>query len=157
MKFRFHRGGFQESMDTTIEVKNMDELIDHLNLPHKLTFQHCGLDSRNGWDTYYVVANDVVIGMTDGLFVSMSTVKPDSVAGKEITFDALDALGFEKWNECFTYRSFPAPLYGTYRIDKDDEGKWRIYNGYNDETLLRPRNMIDVLYFFNETRKLVTK
>lgn len=70
MKFRFHRGGFDESMATTIEVDNIEHLASVLKFPHEITFQHCGIDSRNGWDTYYVIANDCVVGMSDGIIVT---------------------------------------------------------------------------------------
>lgn len=35
----------------------------------------------------------------------------------EITFDKLDFIGFTTFNQHFTYRCFPAPLYGNWRID----------------------------------------
>ena len=66
MKFRFHRGGFKESMETTIEVKDIEELAEALEFPKEIVFQPCGIDERNGWDTFYVIADDKIVGMSDG-------------------------------------------------------------------------------------------
>lgn len=65
MLFRFHRGGLKESMETVIEVNSMNELIDAIGFPHEITFQHIGMDTRVNWDTYYVIADDKVIGMSN--------------------------------------------------------------------------------------------
>lgn len=61
MLYRDHRGSYNKSMDTTIEVKSEKELIDHLNKTRDLVpveeirieLYH-PLDSRNGWVTYSV-------------------------------------------------------------------------------------------------------
>jgi hypothetical protein len=79
MKFRFHRGGYTESMATEVEVQSMQELRDHVVskfsavTPTDIRFEHTVFDSRNGWDTWYVIAKfgnnpedkEVVIGMSD--------------------------------------------------------------------------------------------
>lgn len=43
-----------------------------------------------------------------------------------ITYVLLDEYGFERFNHHFTYRSFPSPLYGNFRIDKSEHGVWQI-------------------------------
>lgn len=82
MKFRFHLGGYNESMETTCEVDNIDSLRGlvkkfYKNVPFDklvdIDFEYCGFDDRNGWDTYYVIAilhpsGRTVVGMSDGKF-----------------------------------------------------------------------------------------
>lgn len=72
MRFRWHRGGYSESMNTTVEVSSMQQLIDLVNVgwfeQGEVTFDYCCLDRRNGWDTYYVKVNQTIVGMTDGVF-----------------------------------------------------------------------------------------
>jgi len=65
MKFRFHRGGLKESMKTIIEVNSLFELRQALGNPNYITFKHIGMDARINWDTYYVIADDKIIGMSD--------------------------------------------------------------------------------------------
>jgi hypothetical protein len=78
MKFRFHRGGFEESMATTIEVSSMAELQIHIHThwadrvdpPHNIRFEHYIYDPRNGWDTWLVMADHpsgvtYPVGMSD--------------------------------------------------------------------------------------------
>lgn len=71
MKFRYHRGDFEESMKTTVEVatfmdlfnivKDMFPLCDDFGI----TFKKYE-DLRNDWDNYWVLCNGEVIGTTDG-------------------------------------------------------------------------------------------
>ncbi len=65
MKFRFHRGGLKESLKTTIIINSMEELREKLGNPATIKFQHLGIDTRINWDTYYVVADNKIIGMSD--------------------------------------------------------------------------------------------
>jgi hypothetical protein len=81
IKFRLHRGGFRASMDTTQEFKCLADLKQHLTslLPDttkkvvQIKFEYVGLDSRNGWDTYYVSQrlegedDFKIVGMSDGI------------------------------------------------------------------------------------------
>jgi hypothetical protein len=82
MKFRHHRGGLEDSLKTTIEVKSLEELMVHLDAGWKcygkaieeIKFDYVGMDERIGWDTYYVLqrlqGEDqwTVAGMSDGVF-----------------------------------------------------------------------------------------
>lgn len=75
MLFRFHRGGFAESMATVVEVSSKCELIDVINKTNTsmvvsdVTFSHYGVDDRCGWDTFYVCNQDGhCIGMSNGAF-----------------------------------------------------------------------------------------
>jgi hypothetical protein len=80
MKFREHRGGFEDSMSTTVEVSDRAALMAHFR---KLaepwpTFppitddtvhieSYYGIDERNGWDTHIVTLDGYgVLGFTDG-------------------------------------------------------------------------------------------
>jgi hypothetical protein len=62
MKFREHRGTLAESMETTVEVASLDELLAHLApivAPIALTAERIAIapyaiDPRIGWDTYLV-------------------------------------------------------------------------------------------------------
>jgi hypothetical protein len=58
MKFRFHRGGYKESMETEVEVLSFEQLSMIINdadifqrkiVGYELTPQ--GKDLRNGWDS----------------------------------------------------------------------------------------------------------
>lgn len=65
MKFRFHRGGLEESMKTVVEVKSIVDLARILDCPSKIEFEHIGMDDRINWDTYYVIADNMIVGMSD--------------------------------------------------------------------------------------------
>lgn len=79
MKFREHRGGLAEAMDTVIEVVDRDALLKHVqeilsSWPDSppvtaATLQvipYC-YDDRIGWDTHIVTLDKYgVIGFTDG-------------------------------------------------------------------------------------------
>lgn len=86
-KFRWHRGGLAESMETVMEVESFEELrqvIDKSNrevwcnpVPVKLTteinVEPYGFDERIGWDTHIVSQRIVeagerfcACGFTDG-------------------------------------------------------------------------------------------
>lgn len=68
-KFRFHRGGYAESMDTAVECRSMSKLrlIIKARANDTVTVEpYGGIDNRNGWDTYIVMHNGHPIGMTDG-------------------------------------------------------------------------------------------
>jgi hypothetical protein len=62
MKYRHHRGGFAESMETTVEIDSLTELAAHINasLDFKISENdicieaYGGVDRRNGWDTHVV-------------------------------------------------------------------------------------------------------
>lgn len=84
-KFRFHRGGLKESLETTIEVKDREELIEKIleAVPQLFSVGPCkvdpnaiaaafqcipygGIDERCGWDTYLITIMGLPMGMTDG-------------------------------------------------------------------------------------------
>lgn len=86
-KFRWHRGGLDESMATVQEVGSFEELQAIIHAHHKeiwphmdftteIKFSYCGPDPRIGWDTWYVLSRIPeadgnmedwgVAGMTDG-------------------------------------------------------------------------------------------
>ena len=82
MKYRDHRGGLADSMETVQEVSSIDEIKQHLNKFYnqfgksveEIKFEHVGMDKRINWDTYYVLqrldseTNFTVAGMSDGCF-----------------------------------------------------------------------------------------
>lgn len=63
MRYRDHKGGLAESLNTTRNVYSKMELLDYLNEQYyawgeeitELKFKHVGMDERIGWDTYYVL------------------------------------------------------------------------------------------------------
>lgn len=82
MKYRDHRGGFTESMKTTIEVDTIEELVAHLSKTYgevkSVKFKYLGYDERNKWETFYVSASSdkkdyVICGMSDGNFRNKTT------------------------------------------------------------------------------------
>jgi len=74
MKYRDHRGGFKESMDTVIEVDTKQALLTHLNagIQHYTDVKliRSIYDDRNGWNTYNVFGKNGIswniVGMSDG-------------------------------------------------------------------------------------------
>lgn len=56
MKFRFHRGSYERSMETTVELNDIEELAEHLDItPDKVRITpYSGVDHRNGWNTHAV-------------------------------------------------------------------------------------------------------
>ena len=62
VQFRWHRGGYAESMATTQRVTRgeLQSLIG------AWTTKHYGLDARNGWDTWLIITRDGPVGWTDG-------------------------------------------------------------------------------------------
>ena len=71
-----------------------------------------------------------------------------------ITFERLKEAGFTKFNNLFTYMSFPEPLVGNYRIDYFDDTTttrtvgWKIYSGYDDLWLRNVQFMEQVANFY---------
>lgn len=71
MKFRYHRGDFEESMKTTIKIDDFLDLyfIAQNLFPNQnnwdITFKEYE-DLRNDWDNHWVLCNGSVIGTTDG-------------------------------------------------------------------------------------------
>ena len=87
-KFRWHRGGYEESMSTTVEVRNFKELrkiillkmahdlleadpdgtLDFIQIwPIKVKVHKAYLwDYRNDWNTHIVTADGQAVGFTDG-------------------------------------------------------------------------------------------
>lgn len=74
MKYREHRGGLKESMDTMITVNSFKELFDAVFAKWpKMTgikFEYMGIDHRIEWHTYFVMiqlGDDwIPVGMSDG-------------------------------------------------------------------------------------------
>lgn len=86
MKFRFHRGGLDDSMKTQVLIFTEVHLKKHIekHIPSfkgDLQFKHIGFDDRIGWDTWYVLGDcfgekNIVIGMADtGSFISAIKTK----------------------------------------------------------------------------------
>lgn len=85
-KFRYHRGGLRESMETVIEVFSKQDIVNKLNsdryclcndfLPENITIKPYGYDERIDWSTHIVIINDGtgsdqqgirgLVGFTDG-------------------------------------------------------------------------------------------
>jgi hypothetical protein len=70
--FRFHRGSFEESVQTTIEVNSIEELSNlllielKLDVDDTLTIRKLNkIDSRNNWDTHIVTVNSCAVGYTN--------------------------------------------------------------------------------------------
>ena len=82
-KFRYHRGGLRESMETVIEVSSKQDLVDKVepdifgDKPNveQITVEPYGYDNRIDWNTYIVTktipgkdgeTETGVMGFTDG-------------------------------------------------------------------------------------------
>jgi hypothetical protein len=69
MKYRDHRGGLAESMETVREIEpTIDALAVILKVPSSaITVEkYGGYDERIGWDTYLVCVEGQPVGFTDG-------------------------------------------------------------------------------------------
>ena len=89
MKYRDHRGGLIESLKTVQEISTLKQLKQHLNNSYKdfgfkvkdVKFEYAGMDSRIGWDTYYVMRRlhgqkeFAVAGMSDGVLIEKEAMK----------------------------------------------------------------------------------
>ena len=84
MRFRHHRANLIESLNTTREFKNKEELLNHLNFIYgtkgetviDIRFDYAGFDERTNWNTYYVLikkdsylSDYGIVGMSDDEFV----------------------------------------------------------------------------------------
>lgn len=76
MKFRFHRGGLEESLATVVEFNSKEELqkIIEESLERKLPPIECKFytyDKRINWNTFIISAEGYgMLGFTDGLLDS---------------------------------------------------------------------------------------
>ena len=66
-KFRFHRGGFSESMATVRLANTLIDLQKITGITDLTVKPYSGIDQRNGWDTHIVTCSEGVIGFTDGM------------------------------------------------------------------------------------------
>lgn len=81
MKFREHRGGYDDSMATAVDVADRAALVAHIKgllAPfdfrgdiaaglHVAAYGSNQIDPRNGWHTHIVTLQDYgVLGFTDG-------------------------------------------------------------------------------------------
>jgi hypothetical protein len=81
-RFRSHKGSLEASLETTVEVADLDGLIAYLvrdfapflQMDDKITRKtvsiknYGGIDERCGWDTHLVIIDDYgVAGMTDAM------------------------------------------------------------------------------------------
>ena len=73
-KFRWHRGGFTESMSTETEFETVTQLFECLQQEAQSPIKHVldvsidrygGVDPRNGWDTHIVMVHGYPVGFTD--------------------------------------------------------------------------------------------
>lgn len=74
-RFRFHRGTLEESLGTTIEIADREQLakaVQGASLLHErididtMSMRYHGMDKRTGWDTWVVLVNGHVVGHADG-------------------------------------------------------------------------------------------
>lgn len=79
MKFREHRSGLAESMETVVEIKDREELLAYIAkilypwptapsvTPETVKVAPYHYDARIGWDTHIVTLEGYgVLGFTDG-------------------------------------------------------------------------------------------
>jgi len=78
MKVREHRGGFEESMGSVVQIDgSLESLVNEIGsklgkwgiqvTAEKIEIERYAYDSRNGWDTYIVsVLGYGVYGFSDG-------------------------------------------------------------------------------------------
>lgn len=86
MKFREHRGGLADSMQTEVELVDHDALLAHIRhllrhyptapevTPETVDIQPYSYDERIGWTTYIVTLKKYgVVGFTDSPAVAKSS------------------------------------------------------------------------------------
>lgn len=103
MKYRDHRGGLRESMATEITVNTLQELKDHLSIKRNkevkdIEFKYSCYDYRTEWDTYYVIVDGVVAGMSDGDFKTRMKKK----AHINLNFESIDSELTEGFTQLIT-------------------------------------------------------
>ncbi|MFA7717490.1 MAG: hypothetical protein WC875_02150 [Candidatus Absconditabacterales bacterium] len=105
--YRDHRGGLDESLETTRTIKTVEDIKSHLNETlsvfgkqvDSISFKHLGLDTRTGWDTYNVIMKykgekgEFVAGMTNGIPESRNLEQKETL--KEVS-DAMPEITTEK-------------------------------------------------------------
>lgn len=65
--FRFHRGGFDESMATVESVFTLSCLAKLVAFcGDSIELKRIGHDTRNGWETYMVTVDGMAVGFTNG-------------------------------------------------------------------------------------------
>jgi len=53
-------------MERVIEVEDKFDLIEKLDLTHRVTCHWYAYDARTGWDTWIISTGEGVIGFTNG-------------------------------------------------------------------------------------------
>lgn len=81
IKFRFHRGGFKESIETCTSIESYHDLCEHIFNEtgfSDISFKYTIFDERCGWDTWYVcfgkykdVKTKGVIGMSNAALIPL--------------------------------------------------------------------------------------
>jgi len=73
--FREHRGGYEDSMKTCVEVATMADVEAHMaernkhmppQPPQHFWTSYYGIDGRCNWMTWIVLSNQGVIGFSNG-------------------------------------------------------------------------------------------
>jgi hypothetical protein len=69
VKFRAHRGGLKESMQTVREIEPSLTALSVLLKASKAAIKVVPLchDDRNDWDTHLVIVDGNAVGFTDGM------------------------------------------------------------------------------------------
>lgn len=77
MRYRKHKGGLKESLETEVQLESKEALFDYVRQEHavffdgdgKITVEWYAHDRRPGCyeDTYIVCVDGMAVGYTDGL------------------------------------------------------------------------------------------
>lgn len=63
--FRLHRGSLADSMATVREIQSVADINTIIAPDVVVSIQHGRYDSRINWDTYFVISQAGVVGMTN--------------------------------------------------------------------------------------------
>ena len=84
IRFRFHRGGFEDSMSTCVDIDTIEDIEALIaeaygyEPPLEFIFEPRGIDVRNGWDTHLIMCRHPN-GISDLCPVGWSDAIPPSV------------------------------------------------------------------------------
>jgi hypothetical protein len=156
-RYRDHRGSLQDSLATTVEVDNLEELRQHLGQglldplckmdsivfkPMPLGMRAMQRDSER-WETHTVILDGCAIGYSDGIIPELEVVKADEFDYRRYQVEengkAIDVahLSSEQLR-----RHLCAAMETIERLDEMTGGTSRIIKQYRDNKI-KPKMPID--------------
>jgi hypothetical protein len=95
MKYRHHRGGLKESMQTVLDIEPTINALAVIlkSPPSAITVETYGYDSRTEWDTYLVAVEGRAVGFCNAFvepFYALPLPEPSAQTKAECDCPSLD-------------------------------------------------------------------